>query len=89
MGPGRGHQVGAFDTWSGHEVKSLASTARLNASVTHDLVKGRVAVLKPLDDSLPAEGEGRVGRRGLHSVVQSTVDGARIEGPAVEGLTPR
>lgn len=117
----------AFDTWSGHEVKSLASTARLNASVTHDLVKDRVAVLKPLDDSLPAEGEGRVGRRGLHSVAQSTVDGCtrdvsavcshlggivrwndaertwdcplhgsrfaadgtRIEGPAVEDLTPR
>ncbi|WP_425402188.1 Rieske 2Fe-2S domain-containing protein [Jonesia quinghaiensis] len=38
-------------------------------------MKDRLAALRSLDETPPLEGDGRVGRRGLHSVAESTVDG--------------
>jgi glycine/D-amino acid oxidase-like deaminating enzyme/nitrite reductase/ring-hydroxylating ferredoxin subunit len=66
----------AFETWRPREVRGAGQAVKLNASVGIQLVKGwSKAGLVGRDEEPPAEGEGRVERRGIHPVAVCTVSG--------------
>lgn len=72
-----GHQpwAAAYRTWRGREVAGAVKAASINAQVARYLATGWLGALRG-GGGVPAEGEGRVERRGLRPVGVCTVDGA-------------
>lgn len=73
----------AYRTWRGSELAGAAKAASLNAHVARYLATGWIDAIRSGGDGAPAEGQGRVERRGARPVGVCTVDGATTAVSAV------
>jgi glycine/D-amino acid oxidase-like deaminating enzyme/nitrite reductase/ring-hydroxylating ferredoxin subunit len=64
----------AEEAYSGHVSGSIFDLGAFNSSVVAEAARGASACLRQLGPEPPADGTGKVGRRGLRAVGVSTVD---------------
>ncbi|WP_068271676.1 FAD-dependent oxidoreductase [Aldersonia kunmingensis] len=80
---GKMRWASALESWAPRELTGLPEGAKINTEVGLAMVGGWLRAALGGDGDLPAEGEGRVNRRGVRPVGVSTVDGVTTSVSAV------